>query len=102
MFPIPVRPKVDGARGDDADEGWAEAFEEGSRGFVVVDVFDNVACFDKVIEEASVVVVEGKREGDGGGGRKEDRSGVYFEEGGLEAGFYNVKGACDDCSAHSA
>jgi len=51
VFPVPVRPRVDGACGDDADEDWIE---------------------------------------------------VYFEMGGLEAGFYDVKGACDDFSAHSA
>ena len=60
VFPVPVRPKVDGARGDDADESWTEAFEEGSGRFVVVDVFDDVACFDKVVEEAASVV-QGKR-----------------------------------------
>ena len=61
MFPVAVCPKVDGACGDDADEGWAEAFEEGSGGFVVVDVFHYVACFDEMVEEAaSLVVGEGK------------------------------------------
>ena len=61
VFAVPVCPEIDGACGDDADECWAEAFEEGSRGFVVVYVFHYVACFDKVVEEAaSVVVGEGK------------------------------------------
>ena len=60
MFPVAVCPKVDRACGDDADEGWTEAFEEGSGGFVVVDVFHYVACFNKVVEETSVVVGEGK------------------------------------------
>ena len=107
VFAVPVCPKVDRACGDDAYEGWAEAFEEGSRGFVVVDVFHYVACFDEVVEEAaSVMVGEGKREGDGGGGRggggEDGRGCVHLEEGGLEAGFHNVKRACDDGSAHSA
>ena len=66
VFPVAVCPKVDRACGDDADESWAESFEEGSRGFVVVDILDDVACFDEMVEEAaSVVVREGKGEGDG-------------------------------------
>ena len=65
MFPVAVCPEVDRACGDDADEGWAETFEEGSWGFVVVDILDDMACFDEMVEEASVVVREGKGEGDG-------------------------------------
>ena len=88
VFSISVCPEIDRARGDDADEGWAEAFEEGSGRFMVVYVFHYVACFDEVVEEAtSVVVRQGKGEGDGGGGgggRGEDGRGcVYLEEGGL-------------------
>ena len=61
VFPVTVCPKVDRACGDDADEGWAETFEKGSWGFVVVDILDDVACFDEMVEEAaSVVVGEGK------------------------------------------
>ena len=73
---------------------------------MVVKVFHYVARFDKMVEETSVVVREGKGEGDGGGGGggggEEGGGSIYFEEGGLEAGFYDVKRACDDGSAHSA
>ena len=57
VFPVAVRPKVDRACGDDADEGWAETFEKGSWRFVVVNILDDVACFNKVVEEATSVVV---------------------------------------------
>ena len=60
VFPVPVCPEVDRACGDDADESWAETFEEGSWGFVIVNILDDVARFDEMVEEASVVVGEGK------------------------------------------
>ena len=50
VFPVAVCSKVDGTCGDDADEGWAEAFGEGSRRFVVVNIFDHMACFDEMVE----------------------------------------------------
>jgi hypothetical protein len=38
IFAVAVRPEIDGARGDGADEEWSEAAKEGEWSFVAVDV----------------------------------------------------------------
>ena len=99
--PLPrgVAPEVDGARGDDADEVWAEALEERPGALDPRDGDQNLQGLADV-EEGGAEEGEGVERGDAACGPGGGELGLV--EVGLEARFEDVEGRGEDCRGHAA